>query len=172
MFGLAGHGFHFTVPGRPALVYLDVMACPPRVGSFAVARRRAQVMATDWGRVPVVGMEDLVLLKLTRRLSDYEVISNLVRSRVLADAKPTTRLLRWAARYSFRAEDRSGYLTRLGIRKPVEQCRIEIARDVARHQARDVRYWRPHLAALRLLRRTGGLLPEGSPVVALGGRQY
>lgn len=163
----AGHGFHFTVPDRLGPAYLDVMARPPRVGSFVAARRRAQVMATDWGRVPVVGIEDLVLLKLTRRFSDYEVVSNLVRSRISAEARPSVRLLRWAARFSFRAEDRSAYLARLGMARPVEQCRTQIAVDVARLQARDVRYWRPHLAELRRLRRTGGLLPEGIPVAAL-----
>lgn len=163
----AGRGFHFTIPDRLGPIYLDVMARPPRVGSFAAARRRAQIMSTDWGRVPVVGIEDLVLLKLTRRLSDYEVVSNLVRSRILAEPGPGVRLLRWAARHSFRAEDRSAYLAKLGIRMPVEKCRIEIARDVARLQSRDVRYWKPHLAVLRRLRRNGGLLPEGTPAGAL-----
>ena len=36
-----GHGFHFTVPRPGETLYLDVMATPPRVGSFADARARA-----------------------------------------------------------------------------------------------------------------------------------
>src|SRR6185436_3559751 len=62
-----GHGFHFTLPARPDPVYLDIMGRPPRVGSFAAAWRRAQVMKTGWGRLPVVSIEDLIALKKTRR---------------------------------------------------------------------------------------------------------
>src|SRR5438552_13731769 len=39
-----GHGFHFVVPGRPLDAYLDIMARPPRVGSFGSAKRRARNM--------------------------------------------------------------------------------------------------------------------------------
>src|SRR5438270_6225902 len=49
-----GHGFHFVVPqrGEPD-VYLDVMARPPRVRSFGVARARAATLETPWGRLAV-----------------------------------------------------------------------------------------------------------------------
>lgn len=163
----AGHGFHFLIPDPPGPVYLDVMARPPRSCSFAAARRRASVMATDWGRVPVVSIQDLIPLKMTRRLSDYEIISNLVQARVSAEPNPGRLLLLWAARHSFNAEHRVAFLAKLGIRKQVEPCREEIAREVAHLQARDVRYWRRHIAELRRLRRTGGLLAEGTPVAAL-----
>jgi hypothetical protein len=101
-----GHGFHFTVPdrGSPAGIgYVDIMAVPPRVGTFAAAARRARRFSTDWGRLPVVGPADLVLLKKTRRLADYAVISALVRI--------TCRRLRsraqwdWALHQTFEAED-------------------------------------------------------------------
>ncbi|MEK7276683.1 MAG: helical backbone metal receptor [Chloroflexota bacterium] len=84
-----------------------------------------------------------------------------------AEPAPGRPLLRWAARHSFNAEDRTAFLAKLGIRKEVEPCREEIAAEVARLQARDVRYWRRHIAELRRLRRTGGLLVEGTPVAAL-----
>lgn len=163
----AGHGFHFVVPGGPLPIYVDVMGVPPRVGSYAESRRRAQFMETDWGRIPVVSIEDLVELKETRRLSDYEVISNLVSLRVSEESEPSVPLLRWAARRSFRAEDRARFLAELGRSVPLETCREQIAREVAALQSRDVRYWRRHIRELRRLRREGRLLPEGMPVAAL-----
>ena len=163
----AGHGFHFVIPASSGPVYLDVMAVPPRVGPFDAALLRALWMDSGWGRLPVVGIEDLVALKLTRRLSDYEVISNLVRVRLSAAEQPSRALIRWAARHSFRAEDRVELLSRLGMRKGVEPCRREIAAAVARFQARDARYWRSRLAELRRLRSAGLLLPAGTPVSKL-----
>ena len=56
-----GHGFHFIVPTRESRVPLDVLARPPRVGSFAAAKKRARLEDTDWGRLPLVAEEDLVL---------------------------------------------------------------------------------------------------------------
>ncbi|MBI2901578.1 MAG: hypothetical protein HYY17_15450 [Planctomycetes bacterium] len=90
----SGHGFHFVVPAVPSPIYVDVMGRPPRVGSFPASRKRANLLPTPWGRLPVVSIEDLVELKKTRRLSDYEVISNLVRSRVDGAPRRTRSLLR------------------------------------------------------------------------------
>lgn len=163
-YGKAGHGFHFVVPAKPLPAYLDVMAKPPRVGNFDAALHRARAMATDWGVLPVVSIEDLVALKQTRRLSDYEVISNLVQVRLAEAAPPTRGLLRWGARHSFRAEDRAALLASLGVDASVEKCRREIAREIAGLQARDVRYWKRRIAELRALRRLGRLWPEGAPV--------
>jgi hypothetical protein len=137
------------------------------VRSFEASRDRARAIATDWGVLPVVSIEDLVALKKTRRLSDYEVISNLVQARLAEEARPTRALLRWALRHSFRAEDRASLLQRLGARASVEDCRRQIGRDVAAQQARDVRYWRGRIAELRKLRRTGRLWPDGQPVATL-----
>lgn len=162
-----GHGFHFVLPASPLPVYLDVMARPPRVGSFGASARRARDFRTDWGTIPVVAIEDLVALKMTRRLSDYEVISNLVQVRLAEIESPSRDQLRWAALHSFRAEDRVSILGRLGRRANVESCRRSIAREVAAHQARDVRYWKPRLEVLRALRRSGRLWPEGRPLASL-----
>lgn len=159
-----GHGFHFVIPGRPLPVYLDLMGKPPRVGSFAECRRHARLLETDWGRIPVVGLEDLIALKKTRRFIDYEVISNLVSIRLAQEDSHSRKLLRWAARSTFRAEERAALLRSLGTRTTLAQCRARIAREVETLQARDARYWRPRIAELRRLRRAGKLWPEGAPV--------
>jgi hypothetical protein len=162
-----GHGFHFTVPGRPQPVYLDILGRPPRVGSFRSCFRRARVMETGWGRLPVVSIEDLIALKETRRLYDYEVISNLVQVRLSREDSPSRGLLEWAARHTYRAEDRAEYLRRAGRRASVAECRRRIAEEVRRLQARDAAYWRPIVRELRDLRRGGKLLGQGVPVADL-----
>lgn len=163
----AGHGFHFKLPTHPLPTYLDVMGTPPRVGSFEESRRRARSMASDWGTLPVVSIEDLVSLKKTRRLSDYEVIANLVRARLAEAPQPKRALLRWAVRNSFRAEDRVALLARLGLRSTVDECRRAIALEIATLQARDAAYWSRRIRELRALRRRGLLIVEGTPVAAL-----
>jgi hypothetical protein len=163
----AGHGFHFTLSDASGVVYLDVMGRPPRVGSFPSALARAQWMETSWGRLPVVSIEDLILLKQTRRLSDYEVISNLTRLKLESEPRPAKRLLKWAVRNCFQAEQRLFYLGRLGMTRDLETCRREIGAEIARLQARDVRYWRPKLSQLRMLSRSGKLLSQGFPVSKL-----
>jgi hypothetical protein len=166
-FLLAGHGFHFEVPGRPLPIYLDVLGRPPRVGPFGAARARARRMATGMGRLPIVSIEDLVALKLTRRLSDYEVISNLVLLRLDEEAAPDRAILKWAARHSFRAEDRRDILRRLGATCTLAQCRRRIAAEVVALQARDTAYWRRRIGVLRRLRQADRLLPQGVPVARL-----
>jgi hypothetical protein len=162
-----GHGFHFVIPGRPLPVYLDLMGKPPRVGSFSECRLRVRRLETDWGRIPVVGLEDLIALKKTRRFSDYEVISNLVSIRLSEAGSPSRKLVRWAARSTFRAEDRALFLRALGKPTSIDRCRARIAREVEALQARDARYWRPRIAELRKLRRASELWPEGAAVATL-----
>ncbi|MGH9323956.1 MAG: hypothetical protein ACRD3V_29235 [Vicinamibacteria bacterium] len=162
-----GHGFHFIIPSQPIPTYLDVMGRPPRVRSFTECRARARLLETDWGRLPVVGMEDLIALKKTRRFSDYEVISNLVSVRLSEESSPSRRLLRWASKNTFRPEARVSLLRKLGETTSIGECRRDIAQDVARLQARDTAYWRPRIAELRRLRKAGKLLPEGMPISRL-----
>lgn len=163
----AGHGFHFTIPDRPAPVYLDMMSHPPRVGSFSRARQDALRMRTPWGEIPVVSVRDLVELKKTRRLSDYEVISSLVVIALSGREKPTRSDLQWAARNSFRVEDRLRFLQDLGRPSRLSRCRDAIAQEVSRHQRRDTNYWMKRLRDLRRLHRQGSLLREGTPVSQL-----
>ncbi|MBI5243724.1 MAG: hypothetical protein HY922_08590 [Elusimicrobia bacterium] len=167
-FLLGGHGFHFILPQPSGPVYVDVMGIPPRSGPFGAAHRRAQTMKTDWGTLHVAAIEDLVALKMTRRLSDYEVISNLVRLRLARESGAVARrLLRWASRFSFRAEDRVKLLQALGVSLPLERCRRMIAAEIAERQSQDVRYWAPIIAELKDLRRRGLLLEPGTPVSGL-----
>jgi hypothetical protein len=164
---MAGHGFHFVIPARPAPVYLDVMGSPPRVGAYRDARRRADVVPTPWGRIPVISVPDLIALKRTRRLSDYEVISNLVQVRLAAEREPTPEIWRWAYRNSYRVEDRLAIARRIGVRRSPAALRREILAEVARLQAADAAYWRGIVADFRLLHRAQRLLSEGTPVAHL-----
>jgi hypothetical protein len=161
-----GHGFRFTLPARPDPVYLDIMSRPPRVGSFASSRQRAQIMKTDWGVLPVVSIEDLIALKKTRRLYDYDVISNLLQIRLAQSVRPSRLLLRWAMRESFRAEDRVGFAEQLGRRMTDSEARRQVAREIPKWQEKDVAYWRPIVRELRELRGRDLLLPQGSKVAA------
>ncbi|MBI2920881.1 MAG: hypothetical protein HYY18_07315 [Planctomycetes bacterium] len=158
-----GHGFHFLLPDAAGPAYLDVLGAPPRVGSFAASRKTARRMPSEWGVLPVVSIEDLVEMKKTRRLSDYEVISNLARVR-LSESPSDASVMRWAARNTFRAEDRVRIARELGKRLSLEACRRRISREIAILQSRDVRYWRPLIAELRVLRRSGRLMPDGERV--------
>jgi len=161
-----GHGFHFTLPRGADTLYLDVMAVPPRVGSFVDARRRANVMKGLLGPVPVVSVPDLVELKKTQRFLDYDVISNLVASAVRDPAAPKS-VLTWAARNSFRPEERAAVLARLGRPASVAECRARILADVGRLQSRDTAYWRRIVRDLGRLRRAGRLLETGTPVARI-----
>jgi hypothetical protein len=161
-----GHGFHFTLPRGKDTLFLDVMAAPPRVGPFAEARGRATVMDGPFGSVPVVSVPDLVELKKTQRFLDYDVISNLA-ARAVGSADVPARVLRWAARNSFRAGDRAAILARLGKTVSERRCRVGILREVGRLQGRDAAYWRRIVRDLRRLRREGRLVPAGTPVARL-----
>ena len=162
-----GHGFHFLVPARPTPIYLDIMGRPPRVSAFGRARRRAQAMSTDWGTIPVVSIPDLVALKLTRRLADYDVISNLVRIHVAQTSRPNRPLLRWAVRHSFRPEDRAEFACRLDLPAPETTARRDILNEIAHYPELDTTYWRRIVDDLRAQRAAGWLLREGTPVSEL-----
>lgn len=164
-----GHGFHFVIPGRPVEMYLDVMGKPPRAGTFAAAKRRARAIATDWGTLPVVHPMDLVEIKKTRRLADFDVITNLALLYLAEQRAPGEAALRWAAENCFRPEERAAVLARLGSQPNVAECARRIASEIVRLQARDRAYWSPILDDLRVLRRRGRLLPDGARVASLRG---
>jgi hypothetical protein len=163
----AGHGFHFVVPGRPLETYLDIMARPPRVNSFAIARRRARNIRTDWGRLPVVHPVDLVELKKTRRLADYDIITNLVLLYLAEVPQRTNDVLLWASMNCFRPEERASILARLGRHLTVSECAQRIAKEVLALQARDRAYWSKIIEELKVMRRQGKLLADGMPVTRL-----
>lgn len=181
-----GHGFHFRIPTREGDVYLDVMGKPPRVRTFTAAARRAVTFDTEWGAIPVAGIEDVVEMKKTRRLGDYDVISNLVRIRLESET-PSRRLLRWGLQNTFRIEDarrfierrpearrmaeESGrnWLAKVARSKDADSALSseilgELAVEISAMQRRDILYWSPIIRELRELRRSGLLLEEGMPV--------
>jgi hypothetical protein len=121
-------------------------------------------MKTGWGMLPVVSIEDLIALKKTRRLYDYEVISNLVQIRIAQSNSPSRQLLAWALRESFRAEDRVEFGQRLGRNITDSKARRQVAREIPEWQERDVAYGRPIVRELRELRSRGMLLPQGSTI--------
>jgi hypothetical protein len=189
-----GHGFHFLVPAKGSRVPLDVMARPPRVRGFGAAKKRARIEDTDWGRLPVVAEEDLVLLKRTNRPQDYAIISRLVMLRVARVEKPSRSLLRWASANAFRLEDLADLVNHYGDRlrtgdgaapkatrrllalrrKSVQPSRADMAfvegellRAMARYIEAGRAYWIPRIQDLRRLRTEGRLWPEGAPVADL-----
>ena len=165
----AGHGFHFVVPGRPLDTYLDIMACPPRVGAFGPARRRSRMIPTDWGLLPVVHPMDLVEIKKTRRLADFDIITNLALLYVEEKPNPGDAVLGWAAKNSFRPDERAAILARLGRHRSIQQCARDIAKEVAALQSHDRAYWSKIIDELREMRHQGKLLPDGMPVSQLCG---
>jgi hypothetical protein len=189
-----GHGFHFLIPTRQWRVPLDVLARPPRVGSFGAARKRARVENTDWGQVPVVAEEDLVLLKRTNRPEDYAIISRLAMLRIAKIQDPSRSLVAWAAANAFSAEDLAELTNRFGKwlrpgdgvapkaterflarrKKGIEISASDLAfaeRELLRAMMRFIdagrAYWIPRLQDLRELRTARRLWPEGTLVADL-----
>lgn len=172
-----GHGFHFLIPSGRETVYLDVMGRPPRAGSFRACKARSERLRTSMGVLPVMGIEDLVEIKKTRRLGDYDVINALVRIRLEEKTRPAAALLRWALLNTFSQEDLASLLERhpraralartlrrqaLALAGRPGACGRAIAAEVAALQQRDLKYWKPVLAEIRTFRAEGSLLPEGS----------
>lgn len=179
----AGHGFHFIVPQSDGPLYLDAMGVPPRSRSFTAAWKRAERFTTPWGRIPVVGIEDLVELKKTNRPADYDVITRLAVLRVARSTSPS--VLKWAAANIFRVEDLWGLVETHGIRgvsadpavralrraealgPQTEAAARILAVRAQRLQEEGRRYWLPRIAELRELRASGGLIEEGRSVASL-----
>jgi hypothetical protein len=177
----AGHAFHFRV----GEAFVDLMPRPPRVGAFGGAKKRALRLDTDWGRLPVVAIEDLVEIKKTRRRQDYPVITRLALIRLRrseAEGGPERRVLRFVLENVFggpeldavlgrwpRARAIAGESERASVRlaaKGAALGRVEAAieREIERLAAADRRHWQPIIRELRALRSEGVLVPEGSRV--------
>lgn len=170
-----GHGFHFRVPSPGAAEwYLDVMGQPPRVGGFGTAARRALRFDTAWGRVPVVAIQDLVEMKKTRRLTDYDVISKLACIRLRTAARVSRPMLQWALRNVFRIDDAQWIFDNWPVARslPVMRGRTWLrtlstagpVREIAALQQNDIEYWSPIIHELRDMRRNGLLMPEGTRI--------
>jgi hypothetical protein len=186
---LGGHGFHFVLPaenGSGLPNFLDVLGVPPRVGSFGACRRRAMRFNTEWGTLPVIGVPDLVLLKKTRRLGDYPVISALVR--LACRQIRSRRQWEWALHQTFEAEDLLALWRRgkprwrraIRGRRPAVQYLLAnlqstgleralarlLALEIETARQQDREYWKPIITELKRLQRRHKLVAEGTPVRA------
>lgn len=191
-FAMAGHGFHFVIPGEEETgdFYLDVMGCPPRVEDFQSCRHRSQNMATDWGTLPVIGRRDLVEIKKTQRLRDYPVISRLALQELQSNQEQEPALLfDWVWSHLFELEDAERFMKlsqgRLADWIPgddrdarwVERVRNgsdhsgqdmdleeRMLARMARYRQSDRLYWKQIIEELKTLRVEGALQPEGGLV--------
>lgn len=105
-----GHGFHFQLMQKHKKVpylFLDVMGVVPRAEDFRACFKRVNYLKTDWGRIPVAGIRDLVEIKKTRRLLDYPIISNLVKIEynILSRRRISHSDWKWILANSFEVED-------------------------------------------------------------------
>ena len=188
-----GHGFHFILPADDEPdVFLDILGAPPRVGSFASALATARSMDTEWGRLPTIGLRELVELKKTQRLEDYPIISKLALAWFeQPECERTPADLRWAIENIFALpelrmflEEHPAVLEDLppnsapGFKEFAEQIAVgkdeseasaarvntDMQRRMADLQQADHRYWRDIVAELKRLRAAGQLMPEGDKV--------
>lgn len=183
---LRGHVFHFVIPDEPD-AFVDVMGCPPRVSDFEHAREDSRIMSTSWGRLPTLGIPDLVEIKKTQRMGDYPVIGRLVLRRIEESPRPAPGVLRWALDNVYSLEDLDDLLSSFGHLTWESDCR-ELAAYLAADQAAprpealveavesvfaarmaaarraDRLYWSPVIDELRRLRAADKLMPVGQPV--------
>lgn len=188
---LDGHGFHFTL-GAEDETFIDVMGKPPRTKGFAQAMAGANSLETDWGRLNVVGIPDLVELKKTQRLEDYPVISLLALRLARTAPKPISgELTAWALDHLFTIASLKEFLEQnpaaiqnvtggstSTLRRANEELRTgedfsdateralrqEIHARITALQEKDRAYWKRIIQDLKRLRTAGELLTEGALV--------
>jgi hypothetical protein len=187
-----GHGFHFLVPCESGEeFYLDIMGQPPRVASFPECMERAASLESEWGRLPVIGISDLVEIKKTQRLRDYPVISRLALQSInVTMDNVSEEKLHWAWQHLFELDDAERFASHIHVSKPgwlpleepgrtwmelflsgndreVEvDARLEedMLERMAAYRRADRFFWQEIITELRLLRSRGKLCPEGENV--------
>lgn len=188
-----GHSFHFKLTpdrGKPPFCFLDIIGVAPRVGDFEHCYRNAIRLETDWGKLLVIGIRDLVEIKKTRRLEDYSIISNLVRIEYenLSSKKISSSDWKWILTNSFEIEDILYYLnthylarragrslTRLCIssclksittpkkrERYIDSASGEIALEIEGLRKDDRKYWEPIINELRVMKEKKQLLIPGT----------
>lgn len=178
-----GHGFHFqlrTKAEKPPYCFLDVMGVVPRARDFRSCFKNVTYQNTDWGRLPVVGLRDLVEIKKTRRLEDYAIISNLVRIEYerLSTRRINTSDWRWILNNSFDIDDILYYFETYSVARRVakyiarpcvvtclkgmliEKARDQIALEIEDLRRDDRKYWEPVIKELKTMKEMGQLLTE------------
>ena len=190
-----GHGFHFQIPSNTEKLpywFLDVMGIVPRTDDFRASYKNATFHKTDWGKIPIVSIRDLVDIKKTRRLLDYPIISNLVKIEyeTLKSSKIAAKDWKWILENSFEAEDILFFLNnhdsakKTGTtlkRKSVSLClkalkkikekkkyfkaaSEEIALEIESLRQCDRKYWEPIIKELKGLNKNNQFLPLGQKV--------
>jgi hypothetical protein len=188
-----GHGFHFLLPAsNEAEVFLDVLGAPPRVGAFESAAAAARWIDSEWGRLHVIGLKDLVELKKTQRLEDYPVISKLALAWLdQPGCKREPDDFAWSVSNIFTVtelrvffHEHSAALRLAGYDLPspirefarqlvatgdvAEEVVVRVSEfmqlQIARLQQADRNHWRDIVAELKSLRESGGLQAEGNAV--------
>src|SRR5262249_39345111 len=120
--------------------------------------------------LPVVAIQDLVEMKKTRRLADYDIISNLSRIRLQTAAKVSRPMLQWSLRNVFRLEDAQWILETWPIARALSVMRERtfstagLLREIGTLQQQDILYWSPIIHELRDMRRNGVLIEEGTRI--------
>lgn len=181
-----GHAYHFEFPST---WFLDVMGIVPRAGDFKTASQNARSYETEWGKIKVMGLRNLVQIKKTLRLADYPIISNLVRREYeqLIKTGINAEDWTWILNNSFEAEDifyflKNHHEARKVCKRLSRKClkyamRLmdntektndftavsnAIALEVEKIRQQDRIYWKKIIADLKMLKRTNQLLPIGS----------
>jgi hypothetical protein len=188
---LMRHGFHFVLPNDDGSeVFLDVMGCPPRVGSFDAALAGARDIETTFGLLHTIGIPELIELKKTQRPRDYPIISRLALAWLDERADPSSSELSWVLANIFSLPELTRFLSSRPnlralptdtpelVRRAAEQFESHGSLEqtledeledwfdqrVAPLRRADRHFWRSVIDALRTLRAHGELMPEGQLV--------
>ena len=181
-----GHGFHFLLPG-PDTVFLCVMGKPPRSPSFNQAVAQSNLIDSEWGQIPTIGIRHLVEIKKTQRLADYPIIGKLILCGLRTLSRSSDAGYSWAINNTFALpelktlldefpEVLSGLQDHSVARDNLERLMInddsdielecsleaELTQRILACQQADRAYWRDIICELKLLRSRGEIIPEGT----------
>lgn len=174
-----GHAVHFRC-ARADLggLRLDVMTHPPRLGDITAVWERHVVFDLDFGPVPVVALEDLVLTKKTQRDKDWATIGELVEADMVAhrmqvderrvnfwlcEARNADTLIELAAVYPEAASAAAARRALLGaaLEGDAAALDLQLAQEQIVGKAADRQYWAPIRQELESMRQE--LRRRGSP---------
>jgi hypothetical protein len=176
-----GHAIHFEcgLASTAAGMRIDVMASMRNVPSFAECwERRSTFAFDDLGEIEVLGLEDLVNCKKTRRDKDWPMLRRLVERNYLdPDLEQTPGRFRFwlrelrtpallaecVSRARAAPSDIAAVLTELTARREAtavasqggseQDIETALAAEESRERAADEAYWRPLIRELEVLRR-------------------
>jgi hypothetical protein len=165
-----GHAVHFRC-ARADLggLRLDLMTRPPRLVDVAAVWERHVVFDLDFGPVPAVALEDLVLTKKTQRDKDWATIGELVEADMVAhrmqvdehrlnfwlrEARNADTLIALAAAYPETASAAATQRPLLGAALEGDAAALEtqLAREQIEGKAADREYWAPIRQELESMR--------------------